>query len=77
MRDGGDKRDRTADLLNAIQALSLVHRLRAPMCTTGDAFQYTWKINTLIWYIGRKFRPLLLVHCYDILIKRKCEVKNS
>ena len=27
---GGDKRDRTADLLNAIQALSQVIRLRTP-----------------------------------------------
>ena len=27
---GGDKRDRTADLLNAIQALSRLHRLQTP-----------------------------------------------
>ena len=28
--DGGDKRDRTADLLNAIQALSQANRSRTP-----------------------------------------------
>ena len=36
--DGGDKRDRTADLLNAIQALSRSDRLHPPLNQAKRAF---------------------------------------
>jgi len=36
---GGDKRDRTADLLNAIQALSQAKRLRTPI-NSGERIEY-------------------------------------
>ena len=35
---GGDKRDRTADLLNAIQALSRLDRLHTPLNRANRAF---------------------------------------
>ena len=35
---GGDKRDRTADLLNAIQALSRLHRLHTPANRAKERF---------------------------------------
>ena len=38
MSVGGDKRDRTADLLNAIQALSRLHRLHTPANRAKSAF---------------------------------------
>ena len=38
---GGDKRDRTADLLNAIQALSRLERLHTPVNRAETALQYT------------------------------------
>ena len=37
---GGDKRDRTTDLLNAIQALSRLERLQTPLNRANRAFQY-------------------------------------
>ena len=41
LSDGGDKRDRTADLLNAIQALSRAKRVRTPLNTGhGECIQY-------------------------------------
>ena len=40
---GGDKRDRTADLLNAIQALSRLVRLHTPLNRVKRALQYAGK----------------------------------
>ena len=37
---GGDKRDRTADLLTASQALSRLHRLHTPLNRVKRALQY-------------------------------------
>ena len=37
---GGDKRDRTADLLNAIQALSRLVRLHTPLNRVKRVLQY-------------------------------------
>ena len=38
--NGGDKRDRTADLLNAIQALSSYKRVANPLRGWGECFWY-------------------------------------
>ena len=42
---GGDKRDRTADLLNAIQALSQAHRLHTPLKWDTEG-----AVNTSIYF---------------------------
>ena len=42
---GGDKRDRTADLLNAIQALSRLDRLHTPLNRAKRAFQYAGPVH--------------------------------
>ena len=42
---GGDKRDRTADLLNAIQALSRLVRLHTPLNRVKRALQYAGLYN--------------------------------
>ena len=41
---GGDKRDRTADLLNAIQALSRLVRLHTPLNRVKRVLQYAGKV---------------------------------
>ena len=43
---GGDKRDRTADLLNAIQALSRLVRLHTPLNRVKRALQYAGNPKT-------------------------------
>ena len=45
-QNGGDKRDRTADLLNAIQALSRLVRLHTPLNRVKRALQYAGNPKT-------------------------------
>ena len=46
VNSGGDKRDRTADLLNAIQALSRLVRLHTPLNRVKRALQYAGNPKT-------------------------------
>ena len=65
---GGDKRDRTADLLNAIQALSQTHRLHTPV--TGSArcasirntikTSHSFLLLLIISYLKVHSKPIIL-----------------
>ena len=63
---GGDKRDRTADLLNAIQALSRLVRLHTPLNRVKRALQYAGDMSPL--WLGCNFGIFEISHKHENII---------
>ena len=66
---GGDKRDRTANLLNAIQALSQLSY--TPIFTfTQMRFRSRTQVRVLLYHISQACQPLKFIFflCYNIII---------
>ena len=63
---GGDKRDRTADLLNAIQALSRLERLHTPLNRVKRALQYAGDMSPL--WLGCNFGIFEISHKHENII---------
>ena len=65
---GGDKRDRTADLLNAIQALSRLVRLHTPLNRVKRALQYAGHLNK---------NTLKAIKIFFIIVKESPYIKEN
>ena len=65
---GGDKRDRTADLLTASQALSRLVRLHTPLNRVKRALQYAGHLNK---------NTLKAIKIFFIIVKESPYIKEN